>query len=105
MRLPKKILINNRPWKVVKGDGVSTAEFSYKKMRIDIGTKGNSDREILTGFMHEVAEISAVERGIRSQKCILQHEAGDLVFSASHKDFTDMISDVSSVVGDMMKLK
>lgn len=104
MRLPKKVLINNRPWGVVKDSKISTMDFSYKKMAIKVGTAGNSDREILTGLMHEVAEISAVERGIRSQKCMLQHEAGDFVFSASHKQFSDMITDISSVIGNLMKL-
>ena len=105
IRLPKTIRINNRPWDVVKDKKVSTMDFSYKKMAIIVGTVGNSERELLTGLMHEVAEISAVERGIRSQKCMLQHEAGDFVFSASHKQFADMVSDVSGIVGDMMKLK
>ncbi len=105
MRLPKKVLINNRPWGVVKDKKISTMDFSYKKMAIKVGTAGNSDREIITGFLHEVAEISAVERGIRSQKCMLQHEANDFVFSASHKQFADMVSDVSGIVGNMMKLE
>lgn len=104
MRLPKKILINNRPWKVIKDKKISVCSFGYPKMEMKIGTLGNSDREILTGFMHEVTEISAIERGVRSQKCMLQHEAGDFVFSASHKQFSDIVSDVSSVVGNMMKL-
>ncbi|KKN06861.1 hypothetical protein LCGC14_1072910 [marine sediment metagenome] len=104
MRLPKKVLINNRPWEVIKDVKTSNATFSYKKMKIKVGTLGNSDREVLTGFMHEVAEISAVERGIRSEKCMLQHEVGDFVFSASHKQFGDMICDVSGVVGDLMKI-
>ncbi len=105
MRLPKRVLINNRPWDVAKDSKVSTAVFSYKKMKIKIGTAGNSDREILTGFLHEVAEISTVERDVRSQKCMLQHEANDYVFTASHKQFTDVISDISSIVGNVMGLK
>ena len=105
MRLPKKVLINNRPWNIAKNKKISTMNFSYRKMTITVGTAGNSKREILTGFMHEVAEISAVERGVRSQKCMLQHEANDFVFSASHKQFADMISDVSGIVGNIMKLE
>lgn len=105
MRLPKKVRINNRPWEIVKDSKVSTANFSYRTMKIKIGTSGNSDREVLMGFMHEVTEISAVERGVRAEKCILQHEANDYVFTGSHKQFTDMVSDISSIVGDMMKLE
>lgn len=105
MRLPKTVRINNRPWGVAKDKKISTCDFSYKKMKINVGTADNSERELLTGFLHEVAEISAVERGVRSQKCMLQHEANDFVFSGTHKQFADMVSDVSSVVGDMMKLK
>lgn len=105
MILPKTVRINNRPWRVVKDNKVSTASFSYRKLEIKIGTAGNSSREVLTGFMHEVAEISSVERGVRSQKSILQHEANDFVFASSHKQFADVISDVSGVIGDMMKLR
>ena len=105
MRLPKKIHINNRPWEVVKNNKISTDNFSYKKMKINIGIAGNSDREVIMGFLHEVAEISAVERGVRSTKDMLQHEANDHVFTGSHKQFSDIMSDVSSVVGDMMKLE
>lgn len=105
MRLPKKVRINNRPWEIVKNNKVSTADFSYKKMKINIGTAGNSNREVLMGLMHEVAEISAVERGVRCTKDMLQHEAGDFVFMGTHKQFTDMVSDVSSIIGDMMKLE
>ncbi|MHC4397478.1 MAG: hypothetical protein ACYS1A_17695 [Planctomycetota bacterium] len=105
MRLPKKILINNRPFKVIKNTKICTANFSYKKMKIEIGTAGNSDREVLTGLLHEVTEISAIERGIRSTKDALQHEANDYVFTSSHKQFSDMVTDVSSIVGDMMKLE
>ena len=105
MRLPKKVHINNRPWAIIKNNKISTADFSYKKMKINIGTAGNSDREVVMGFLHEVAEISAVERGIRSTRDMLQHEAGDFVFTGSHKQFCDMMSHVSSVVGDMMQLE
>lgn len=105
MRLPKKVRINNRPWQVVKDKRTSTAGFSYDKMKIRIGVCGNSDREVLTGLLHEVSEISAVERGVRSTKDMLQHEANDHVFTASHKQFCDMMSDVSGIVGDMMKLE
>jgi len=105
MRLPKKVRINNRPWEVCKNNKESISTFNYRKMKINIGTLCNSDRELLNGFMHEVAEISAVERGIRSQKSMLQHEANDYVFTASHKQFSDMLSDISSIIGDIMKLE
>ncbi len=104
MRLPKKVTINNRPFSVVRDVKNSCDHFDYKTMRIHIGTYGNSDREVLTGFMHEVAEISAVERGVRATKSVIQHEANDTIFVASHKDFSDVISDISGIVGDMMKL-
>ena len=105
MRLPKKVRINNRPWVIEKDNKKSVCSFDYHNMKIKIGTSVNSKREILTGLMHEVAEISAVERGIRCTKDMLQHEANDHVFTSSHKQFADMVSDVSSIIGDMMKLE
>lgn len=103
MRLPKKVLINNIPFKVVRNTKSFGSHFSYKKGQITIGAKGSS-REVLENFLHEVAEISAVERGVRGTKCKPQAEANEYVFHGSHREFQDMITDVSGVVGNMMKL-
>lgn len=105
MRLPRKVRINNIPFKVVRDKTSAGCSFSYDKLLIEVGTKCNSSREMLTGLLHEVAEISAVERGVRNSKCRPQATAHEYVFHASHKDFSDMVSDISGVVGDMMKLE
>jgi hypothetical protein len=105
MRLPKTVRINNRPWKVIKTPKSSSGNFSYKNMTIKIGTQGNSQREILGGFIHEIAEISDVERGVRCTKNALQHEANDFRFAASHTEFAHITDDISSIIGDIMKLK
>lgn len=105
MRLPKKVRINNIPFNVTKNHKTAGSEFSYQKLNISVGVKRNSDRETLTGFLHEVAEISMVERGMRSAKCRPSVDSNEYVFNGSHKDFTDVMSDVSGVVGDLMKLE
>ncbi len=104
MRLPKKVRINNIPFKVVRNRKSFGSQFSFRKTLISVGLKG-SPRESLEGFLHEVAEISMVERGMRAVKCKPQDSANEYVFHGSHKDFQDVITDVSSVVGDMMKLE
>ncbi len=105
MRLPKKVIIVNRPWKVVLNRKDSCAFFSYKTMTITIGTHKNAEREIFTSFLHEITEISAIERGIRATKCTLQHESNDYIFSADHSSFTCMVLDVATVLSDLLKLE
>jgi len=106
MRLPKTVRINNRPWRVKEAKSTSGSHFSFNNMTIKVGTKNNSQREILTGFMHEITEISCCERGVR---CLTTRDTGagngDYRFVGNHEQFSDVISDVSSIIGDMMKLR
>lgn len=104
MRLPKTVRINNIPFKVVKNGKSLRSEFSYNKSTIIIGTKTMADCEVLDCFIHEVAEISSVERGLRSSKCKPQ-DSPEYVFCGGHKKFSDMITDVSIIISDMMGLK
>jgi hypothetical protein len=104
MRLPKKVIVANRPWKVVTHKKDCSAAFSYRDMTITIGTDRESSREVFANFLHEIAEISCVERGIRSQKCVIQHEANDYVFSASHDMFSIMVLDIADVLVEALKL-
>ncbi len=104
MKLPKTVKINNIPFRVVRDRKSMACSFSYRKSIITIGTKTMADCEILENFIHEVAEISCVERGIRSSRCKPQQGA-EYVFSGNHSKFQDMITDVSIVVADMMKLR
>ena len=104
MRLPKRVRINNIPFKVQRNKKSFGSSFSYNKGLILVGTKGKP-REALEGFLHEVAEISMVERGMRASKCKPQDKSNEYVFHGSHKDFQDVLTDVSSIVGDIMKLE
>ena len=80
------------------------AKFSYEKAEITIGTKKLADCEVLDNFLHEVAEISMVERGMRGTKCKPQTSAPEYMFSGGHRAFSDVVTDVSTVVSDLMKL-
>ncbi len=104
MRLPKTARIHNIPFKVVKDKKNFGSHFSYRKGVISVGSKGSS-REQLEGFLHEVAEISMVECGMRASRCKAQTPEREYVFCGSHKDFQAVMNDIGSVVGDMMKLK
>lgn len=104
MRLPKKVWINNIPFKILRDRKSFGCNFSYKKGLISVGTQGCS-REHLEGFLHEVAEISAIERGMRASKCKPMSDTDEFVFHGSHNDFRDMITDVSIIVGDLLKLE
>lgn len=103
MRLPREIHLCNIPFKVKCNHERYGSSFSYKTAIIKVGTAGSS-REALEGFLHEVAEISMVERGMRASKCKPQVD-GDYVFHGSHQEFQMVMCDVSGVVADMMKLR
>ena len=103
MRLPKTVRIANIPFKVIKDKKSLRSGFSYGASTITIGTKTMADCEVLDNFIHEVAEISSVERGLRSSRCKPQ-DSPEYVFCGDHGKFTAMITDVSIVIADMMKL-
>lgn len=105
MRLPKKVVVNNIPFSVKRNRKSMGSSFSYGKGEMIIGAKGLADCEVLEGFIHEVAEISAVERGMRSVMCKPSGGGPDFVFTGNHRVFNDVISDVSRVVADLMRLR
>ncbi len=105
MKLPKKVLINNIPFKIVKDRKMfGGGSLSYKKSEIRIGMKGMSEREVLENFIHEVAEVSTVERGVRGSKCKPLQAEPEYIFACGHREFEAVINDVSGVIADMMKL-
>ncbi len=105
MRLPKKVRINNIPFKVIRDKKLCGARFSYKNATITIGAKNLADCEVLEHYIHEVAEISSVERGFRSSMCKQRNgSANEYVFCGGHDKFTDVMTDVGIAIADMMKL-
>ncbi len=104
MRLPKAVIINNIPFRVIRDNGYAGGSFSYSEATLTVGTKKLSDREILENLIHEVAEISTVERGMRGTKCKPQNGSDDYIFAGSHTQFSDVVSDIGWVLADMMKL-
>lgn len=104
MRLPKKVKINNIPFKIIKDPERSGASFSYDKAEITIGTKGLADCEILEYFLHEVTEICMIERGMRSMRCRPDTDEPEFLFVGAHRAFSDVVTDVSIIVGDLLKL-
>ncbi|MCK4500747.1 hypothetical protein KAU11_09615 [Candidatus Babeliales bacterium] len=104
MRLPRKVKINGIPFSVERDKKSSGARFSYSDAKIVVGSKSLADCEVLEAFVHEVAEISCIERGMRSALCKPQ-DSPEYMFSGNHKKFSDVIADVSTVVSDLMKLE
>lgn len=104
MRLPKKVTINSRLWSVVTDRNKTHSHFSYEDRIITVGARKPHIRgDILRGFLHEIAEISSVERGVRFTR---DKELGgncDYIFCANHDQFDDMISDVSNIIGKLLK--
>ncbi len=105
MRLPKRVKINGIPFDVIRNTKKMGGKFSYADAKIIIGTKKLADCEILENFLHEVAEISMVERGMRSTRCKPTAESPEYTFSGNHRMFSDVVTDVSNIVSDLMRLK
>ena len=105
MRLPKTIKINGIPFGIIKDSKKTGANFDYEDATITIGTKKLKDCEVLENFLHEVTEISMVERGMRSIRCKPDTGVREYIFSGDHRMFGDVVTDVSMIVSDLMKLK
>ena len=104
MRLPRKVKVNGIPFNVTKDRTTMGARFSYPNATITIGTKKLSDGEVLENFIHEIAEISMIERGMRSTRCKPDTESDEYIFCGDHRAFSDVITDVSTIIGDLMKI-
>jgi len=105
-KLPKKVIINNIPFKVTRNRKMSYSEFVYDKSEITIGSsKLLSDREQLMNYIHEVAEIAMIERGMRCKRCKPTVHMEEYVFTGGHREFADVISDVSGALADLMNLE
>ena len=105
IKIPKTIIIGHRDFSVIIDKKDSGASFSYKKMTIKIGTANNTPREIFEHFMHEVMEIICVEKGIRSSKCLTEASDLDYVFTASHREFCLLTTELSRIMADLICLK
>lgn len=104
MRLPKTVTINSRLWSVVTDRKKTHSHFSYEDRIIAVGARKPHTRgDILRAFLHEVAEISSVERGIRFTRDKELGGNGDYMFCADHDQFDYMISDVSDVIRNLLK--
>ena len=94
IRLPKIVTVNNIPFTVVKDRKFMGGRLDYETSTITVGTKNLADCEILENFIHEVAEISTIERGMRSSRCKSSNTSLEYVFTGEHRQFADMIADV-----------
>lgn len=101
MRLPKTVRINGKEFAVRCNHKSVASHFHFEERDISIGTF-HQDRKF-GNFLHEVAEISCIERGIRH---VCDREKGgnaDFLFCGNHSQFTDMLQDVATVIEPMIK--
>jgi len=104
VKLPKTVIINARLWTVVVDNCNVNSHFSYRDRKITVGAGNPQKRgDVLRGLMHEVAEISAVERGVRYTRDKELGGNGDYLFCGNHDQFDDIISDLSLVIGGLIR--
>lgn len=101
MRLPKKVQINGKEFAVRCDRKNVASHFHYRERDIIIGSFHKDSK--FANFLHEIAEISCVERGIRH---VCDREKGgnaDYLFCGNHSQFTDMIRDITTAIKLMLK--
>lgn len=104
IKLPKVVTINNIPFKVTKDRKLVGGKLCYETSTITVGSKDLADCEVLENFLHEVAEVSMIERGMRSSRCKPSTDSYEYIFTGEHRQFADMIADVSSVMNKVINI-
>lgn len=105
MRFPKKVIIADKKFDVICDSGKLGAHFDYPKRQIKIGTKHK--KESFDNFVHEIMEISLVERGMRyrndKKRTIGDFCNCEVLISGNHDQFECVASDVALIIEPMLK--
>jgi len=101
MKLPKKVYIAGVEWRVRTDPHKSGGMFDGAKFEITVGTK--YPQYTLNTFLHEVIEALMSERRLRYVIPYDVRENGHYLFSFNHKEYEDLIMDLSLVLKDLIK--
>lgn len=97
MRLPEKVNICGKTYRVCSGNTLSSSGDTFKQ-KVNVGTKGQTDERIFENYLHEIAELAACEQAVRFMAA-----DDEVVFVMTHKQFTGFVNDVSTAILPMIK--
>lgn len=99
MKLPKKVIISGKEFKVKLKKNSYSGHFSTIPAVMIIGTKGEEQqrREV---FMHEILEAILTVRNYRFENAELPQ---NYHFCFDHKDIIDIAKDLSFAIKDIVK--
>ena len=103
MKLPGKVIIYGREWKVVK-DPKSNGGNSVTAPRpeIHVGTKEKS--RIPEIFLHEVIESILMDNCLRFRAPHVNSDNGDYVFIFNHQQFENIVPQIVLALKDVLEL-
>jgi len=96
----KSLKVNCYAFKVKWDQAHCGGFFSYADQVIEIGTKGESDSEIFRIICHELAEITAIEMGVRLNRPDCD---SDYVFVYDHRQHETMTNMFSGLVSQFIE--
>ena len=98
MRIPKKVTICGKTYKVGKDSKVYGGKGSTSLAKITIGTKCRNSEVQFEIFVHEVMELVACERELRYG----DGYSDGSIFVMSHKEFDNFSADVATAIRPMV---
>jgi len=101
MKLPKKLFICGREWTITTTKKHGGGYFWGHEGKIEIGLRDK--KRILEIFLHEIIETIITERSCR-YSLYEESENGDYLFSFNHKEFENIIKDITSILKDFIKI-
>ena len=101
MKLPKKLYIAGKEWKVVKDPKTNGGFFDAKTGLLTIGTEMKD--EIPINFMHETLECILTERMHRYSLPYDNDDPGNLIFVFNHEQLNQVSADLALALKDVLK--
>jgi predicted nucleic acid-binding Zn-ribbon protein len=94
MKIPSKLIICGREYKVIKDKNLLGGRFECGKQTIRIGLKEKHPDQIRDTILHEIIEVILTERNLRYKLNYIEDENGHYLFSFNHNEFENWIIDL-----------
>ncbi len=101
MKLPKKIIIAGKEWKVKKLPNQGGGSFESCPPEICVGTKWRS--EIAISFIHEALEAILTERMHRYKLPYVAEDNSNYMFVMNHEQMAQVSRDLALALKDVLK--
>lgn len=102
MRLPKKIRLGSRDYRIKRDRNYGTGygRGNTKRQEIIIGSGDKNEQDVFSTFIHEIAELAMLEESTRFDR---DGQSNDFIYIINHKDLDNITEDIASAVYPMVK--